>query len=190
MAEQYLRISIIGPECSGKTTLAQQLASHYDAWLVPEFARIFLDNKKSAATYEDLLEIAIGQQLLELDAVKTRSAGKGVRMVISDTDLHVIRIWSEIAFQRCDNRILSMLSEDRRDIYLLLYPDLAWVADGQREYPGEKDRISIFHHYLDTMVGQQICFEVIKGQGISRLNSAIDAIDRVISAKLPHQDLV
>jgi NadR type nicotinamide-nucleotide adenylyltransferase len=188
MKDNPIRISIIGPECSGKTTLADQLASHFDAKLVSEYARTYLEQKGAPASYEDLYQIAIGQHELENQAEKAALAKAQGSVIISDTDLQVVRIWSEIAFEKCDNRILSMLAAARRDIYLLTYPDLVWVADGQREYPDEKDRLRIFHHYLDSMVGQQSFFEIIKGQGTLRLETAIIAINRVISARLPHQD--
>ena len=40
-----LKVVLYGPESSGKTTLAIQLAKYYKTKYVPEFARQFLQNK-------------------------------------------------------------------------------------------------------------------------------------------------
>jgi nicotinamide riboside kinase len=36
------KIALTGPESSGKSTLARQLATYFDAPVVPEYARLFL----------------------------------------------------------------------------------------------------------------------------------------------------
>ena len=40
-----LKIVLFGPESSGKTTLATQLAAHFNAQWVPEYMRIYLEKK-------------------------------------------------------------------------------------------------------------------------------------------------
>ena len=40
-----IKITLYGPESTGKTTLAKQLAEHYQTVWTPEFARDFLQEK-------------------------------------------------------------------------------------------------------------------------------------------------
>ena len=48
------RIAFIGPECTGKTTLCENLAKYYQTQWVPEFMRTYLqkkwDEKKEVCT--------------------------------------------------------------------------------------------------------------------------------------------
>ena len=55
-----LRIAITGPESSGKTTLAKNLAKVFSAAYIPEFARQYLQEKGLKYDQWDLDEIAQG----------------------------------------------------------------------------------------------------------------------------------
>ena len=70
-----LKIALFGPESTGKTTLASQLAAHYDTVWTPEFARDYLQEKwnkhQQICEPEDLLPIAIGQTKLENETLLT-----------------------------------------------------------------------------------------------------------------------
>ena len=63
------RIVIYGPESTGKTTLAHDLANHYETKCVPEYAREYLQKKwdlhKGKCNLNDLINIALGQINLE-----------------------------------------------------------------------------------------------------------------------------
>ena len=55
------KIVLIGPESTGKTTLAKQLAAHYQTTWVAEYARAYIDNLHRTYEEKDLVEIAKGQ---------------------------------------------------------------------------------------------------------------------------------
>ena len=94
-----IRIVLFGPESTGKTTLSRQLANHYNVSWVPEYMRIYLQNKwntlREVCVYEDLIPIAIGQMALENQAVK-----KEDKIVFCDTNLLEIKVYSE-AYYNC-----------------------------------------------------------------------------------------
>ena len=52
------KIVLFGPECTGKSTLAVALASHYQAPMVPEFLRTYSqdkwDRQSKAVTESDI----------------------------------------------------------------------------------------------------------------------------------------
>ena len=60
-----VKIALFGPESTGKTTLAKQLAAHYDTAWTPEFARDYLqqkwDKEQKICDVSDMLPIACGQ---------------------------------------------------------------------------------------------------------------------------------
>lgn len=59
------KVVVIGPESTGKSTLSEQLANHYQTVWVPEFARGYLETLGRAYNQDDLLRIAEGQLQLE-----------------------------------------------------------------------------------------------------------------------------
>ena len=73
--KKIIKIALFGPESTGKTTLAKQLAEYYKTDWVPEFARDYLQEKweKSGQIcgIDDMLPIAYGQTKLENDALST-----------------------------------------------------------------------------------------------------------------------
>ena len=70
---EIIKIAMFGPESTGKTTLASQLAVEFNTVWIPEFARDFLQYKwdlsQQICTQEDLIPIAIGQIKLENEAL-------------------------------------------------------------------------------------------------------------------------
>ena len=183
---QLKKIVILGPESTGKSTLCAQLAAHYKSSWVPEYARTYLQDTGNAYAYEDLWEIAKGQKLGAENAEKnyykmhTVVEGKTAYPLFIDTDLYVLKIWSEISFDKCDNRILTGIAQTKQDLYLLCNTDLPWVEDPLREYPDLAMRQRIFAHYKDAMVNQQVPWVDIKGDYTQRLKIAIKHIDRLL----------
>src|SRR5688500_2464937 len=125
------KIVILGPESTGKSTLAGQLAEHYNTVWCPEFAREYLLQLGRTYTFDDLLKIAYGQ--LELEDTMETQARNGLYII--DTDMYVMKVWCEVAFNNCHTWILKQIVKRRYDLYMLCNTDLPWVQDGLREYP-------------------------------------------------------
>ena len=125
-----LRISLTGPESTGKTTLATRLAAHYGTVFAPEFAREYLADTGPHYTPEDLEEIARGQLAAEA-AAETQAH----RVLFCDSDLLVIKIWSEHSFGSCPEWVLSSIDEQQYDLILLMGVDVPWEPDPLREHP-------------------------------------------------------
>lgn len=126
------KIVIIGPESTGKSSLCEQLAQHYQSSWVREYAREYLLTQGKEYRFEDLLTIAKGQLAGEDQAL---AAAAPHAPLFIDTDMHVMKVWSEYVFNRCDHWILNRIVERRYDLYLLCNTDLPWVKDELREYP-------------------------------------------------------
>jgi NadR type nicotinamide-nucleotide adenylyltransferase len=166
------KIVVIGPESTGKSSLCRQLAKHYHAPWVPEYARNYLLEHGMDYTFADLLEIAKGQIALE-DAITEHATD----YAFIDTDMHVMKVWCEFVFGDSHPWIISQLKERKYDLYLLCDIDLPWVADELREYPDIDTREILFNRYHQLMGEQGTPWVVIKGDYEQRLRMAVDAVD-------------
>ena len=171
-----LRISLTGPEAAGKSTLTAQLAAHFGAGLVPEYARVYLAQHGPAYTLPDLENIAHGQLAAE-DAAATQHPD----LLFCDTDLTVSKIWTENAFGTCPQWIEDALRRPRYALTLLLAPDLPWVPDPLREHPNPADRWRFHGQYRQTLQALGWPFVEISGAGGERLAQAIMAVTEQIS---------
>lgn len=192
---QLKKIVILGPESTGKSTLCEQLAAHYKTKWVPEYARAYLQANGKKYFYDDLGKIAKGQTAAEEWAVIHSASlthnhdsevnsgqfpARAITPLFIDTDLYVIKIWSEFVFNKCENSILTQIAQRTYDLYLLCNTDLPWKADLLREYPDLNTREKIYHYYKDAMVNQHIPWVDISGFYEQRLQKAINAVDRIL----------
>jgi NadR type nicotinamide-nucleotide adenylyltransferase len=167
-----MRIAVTGPESSGKTTLSQQLAQALNAPCIPEYARDYLTELKRPYIFTDLVEIANGQ-------VKNWQQFADTDTLICDTEMLVLKVWSEFKFGKLDAYISEQLEQQEFDLYLLCTPDLPWEEDPLREHP--EQRVELFAIYLTELKQRNLPFVVIEGQNEERLQQALTAIENRIS---------
>jgi NadR type nicotinamide-nucleotide adenylyltransferase len=178
------KIVVLGPESTGKSTLCAALAKHYHTIWCKEFAREYLTQNGTAYTYENLLSIAKGQLANEEVAIEkalTQRNKDGINKLIIDTDMYVMKVWSEYVFNNCDPFILEQINERKYDLYLLCDVDLPWTSDEMREYPDELPRKELFLIYKDLLVNQTTPWAVISGLGDDRINNAIQFIEKQLA---------
>ncbi len=167
------RISVFGPESTGKSTLVRALAERLDATAVPEYARTWLelhaDRKVQPA---DMPIIARGQVASE--AALARSAR---RTLICDTDPLATRVWSELLFGGVDSELAPA---GHYDLTLLLDVDVPWIEDGVRYLPDE--RRAAFDAFEAALCAAQRKYVVIRGSWAERLERSLAAIE-ILSAQ-------
>ncbi len=169
MDKKIKKIILTGPESSGKTTLARQLARYFNTVWVPEFARTYLDDLRRPYREDDLLRIAKGQRDLELFLEK-----KANRFLFCDTSLLVLKIWSEYRFGKCDPWILQELEKENDALYLLCSPDIPWQPDPQRENPNNRNEL--YGIYRNELIKYRKDYIQVSGNQKDRLNYSIQAI--------------
>ena len=181
------KIVILGPESTGKSTLCEQLAQHYETMWCPEFAREYLLANGTNYDFEDLEIIAKGQlaledeyaTLLENQSETMMENGEHLPLFI-DTDMYVAKVWCEFVFEKCHPFILDEIVKRQYDLYLLCYIDLPWVKDELREYPDLASRQKLYNIYEDIMINQSIPWIDISGDYNERLHKAIQGVDELL----------
>ncbi|MBV9497086.1 MAG: ATP-binding protein [Acidobacteria bacterium] len=126
--ETLTRICLIGPECTGKSTLAEELAGKWGTVWVPEFAREYALRVKRALTAEDVDAIAEGQLAFE-----ERAAPLALKLLILDTDLISTVVYSQFYYGKVPAWVARAAAARVADLYLLFDIDVPWEGDGARD---------------------------------------------------------
>ena len=165
------RILILGPESTGKSTLAEKLAKHFAEPWVPEVAREYLEKLDRPYAYEDLLQI--GKQQMRTEDELALQANN---YLFCDTDLRVIQVWSQHRYGKVDPWVLEELARRTYDLILLCAPDLPWQADPLREHPELEMRQQFFEIYQQLSQASGIPWILVSGDTAQRLSTAIQAV--------------
>lgn len=173
-----IKIVLYGPESTGKTTLAKQLAEHYNTLWVPEFIREYLqkkwDSEKKLVTKEDLIPIANGQLKLEKEASQQVE-----NLLICDTNLLELKVYSEYYYDGfCPLKIKNEATKNNYSIYLLTYIDTPWEADDLRDRP--ENREEMFRIFEAELKKQDFPYKILKGKKEERFNRAVKIIDTLL----------
>lgn len=159
-----------GPESCGKTTLAQRLSDALQAPLVIEVARDYLHQHCMVEGHyryqqSDLTAIAREQYALEQQALR-----QSVPLIVCDTDLLVILVWSEVRFGHVDPVITELFTRSiatTRRLYLLCDHHVPWHPDPLREDPD--NRGELFARYRDKLDHYGLDYRVVNGDVPARL---------------------
>jgi NadR type nicotinamide-nucleotide adenylyltransferase len=169
-----IRISITGPESTGKSWLAEHLAEHYKTAWVPEYARAYLEDICRPYNYDDILVIAQNQ------FEKENLAAENTELLICDTDFCVTSIWCKVKYGKCHEWITEKLEQNKYGLYLLCDIDLPWQYDPLREHP--EMRSELFAMYRELLQEHRFNYRVVKGTGEERLQNAIAIVDEYLNA--------
>ncbi len=169
------KIVVIGPESTGKSTLSEALAKELGTVWVPEYARSYLENLGHSYEEPDLLTIAEGQ--LQSEDSLLLQANK---ILICDTDLQVIKVWSEAKYGRCHPQVMQQIAERKYDLYILTDIDMPWQPDPLREHPAPEERKYFFNIYHDIVSNSNIPWVLVTGNEEERLVTATKAVSGLL----------
>jgi HTH-type transcriptional regulator, transcriptional repressor of NAD biosynthesis genes len=166
------RVAILGAESTGKTTLAQNLARHFNTAWVPEYARGYLEARGGVCTLEDMPVIARGQA-----AAEDRLARDANRLLICDTELLTTALWHERYWGWCPDEIYQMAVEraPRYRLFLLCDNALPWMDDGLRDSPGHREWFQ--QRFLEELQQRPWPYVVLSGSYAERTAEAVRAVE-------------
>ncbi|KRD10838.1 ATPase [Flavobacterium sp. Root901] len=185
-----IKIALFGPESTGKTTLAKQLADYYKTEWVPEFARDYLQKKweqnQHVCTVDDMMPIAYGQTALENEKL-----AEAHKFLFCDTNLMVTKVFSEVYYGFCDPLLNEAALEHNYDLFFLTDIDVPWEKDDIRDTP--EGRETVFSVFKQTLINTNKPFITLSGDKESRLAKATMIVDALAAFKekgLSSQDFV
>jgi NadR type nicotinamide-nucleotide adenylyltransferase len=168
-SDHIIKIAVVGPESTGKSTMAAYLAQHYHTVWVPEFAREYCEKLTAPCTWQDEINMFYGQLALEKDYLP-----KADKLLICDTTFITVKIWSDHTFGRSPQEVLDELPKHPYDLYLLLNIDLPWQEDPLRDFPHMREYfMGVWHKELEALDAN---YAEISGAGQERYNNAVKAI--------------
>lgn len=170
-----MKIAIVGPESSGKTTICEALAKHYGAPSVEEIARAYLTERGGVYHEADLLQMSWIQA--EVGSMREREA-PDAKVIFHDTDMITFKIWSAEKYGRVHEEIERSVKEVQYDHWLLCRPDIPWEPDPIRENPHDRDRL--FSVYEATLTELQRPYTILEGTHKKRMKAATKVIDKLI----------
>ena len=175
---EVVKIVMFGPESTGKTTLSQQLARHYNTVWVPEYARDYLqdkwNNERKTCEQKDLIPIAIGQMKLE-----NKLAQKATNILFCDTDLLETKVYSKEYYGGYVDPILDEAARNNiYDLYFLTYIDVPWEADDLRDRPLHREEM--FNAFKNALDEHDKKYILLKGSKKERLEKAVKHIDKIL----------
>lgn len=169
-----IRIAITGPESTGKSSLCEALANHYNTLWVPEYAREYCE-KLGRDYVEDDIAIIAKKQLEIEEEYASRANG----FLFIDTDLNVPLIWGLHKYSRNDAWLEQIYKSHIYPLVLLTDIDLPWEFDPLREYPDQRN--FFFTWFVKLLKQQNANYHVIGGEGDNRLFNAVQVIENWIN---------
>ncbi len=168
------RVAILGAESTGKTVLAQELATTFETVWVPEYGRDYCEGRDARTlTLADLDAIARGQIAVEEAAARCAN-----RVLICDTDVRTTATWSDIL---CGARTpwLTRVAMSRQYTHaILLSDDVPWVNDGTRVLHDRRaEHTRLLERELRTT---RQAFTLIQGPFAQRLRHAAEVVEAVL----------
>jgi len=177
------RVCVVGAESTGTTTLAQQLAEHFQTVWVPEYGRTYCENLAASGVdlwnyqwrSEEFLDIARLQ--CDLEEKLARAAN---RILICDTDALATSVWHERYMKSRSREVEDIASGRKYDLYVLTDCDIPFVQDGLRD--GEAIRRWMTARFEERLAERQLPWIKVSGTRSERLQQAIAEIDQQMLA--------
>jgi HTH-type transcriptional regulator, transcriptional repressor of NAD biosynthesis genes len=170
-----IKVAVLGTESTGKTTLAERLAVHFNASLVKEAGRDLIADSNSFA-FDDLSLVAFEHAKHIEKAILQHSP-----LIIMDTDIHVTKSYAKFIFDETLEVNDNIYKANQADLYLYLNHDVAYVQDGTRLC--EKDRNLLDRSHRAVLSQHNIDIVEISGDWEKRFETAVSSIDRLLEKR-------
>jgi NadR type nicotinamide-nucleotide adenylyltransferase len=173
VSKSIKKIAVVGPESTGKSTLTQQLARHYQTAWVAEYARYYCAALTEPCTLQDEINMFHGQVALEESVLATAEKD----FIFCDTTFLTVKIWSDEMMGETPQIVLDALPQRPYDLYLLMDIDLPWQEDPLRDFPHLREHfMQIWHRELQALNAN---YTVISGVE-DRFENALKAVDHFL----------
>ncbi len=179
----FIRIVIVGAESTGTTTLARDLALHFQTPWVPEYGRTYYEGKMTSKNRNhwqtrEFTHIARIQN--EMENALTQQAKK---LIICDTDCFATELWHERYVGFMSKKLRRISDTATADLYIITNIDIPFVQDGTRD--GESIRENMHHRFIEELKKRNLNYIIVSGDKEKRLALSIEKINEVVTTFLP-----
>jgi HTH-type transcriptional regulator, transcriptional repressor of NAD biosynthesis genes len=174
-----VKVSILGAECTGKSTLSQALLQPLESLfgavhLVPEYLREWCDIHGRTPRAHEQAAIAAEQQR-RLDA-----SASNYPCTVTDTSPLVTAVYSDLLFHDSSLYTSAVAAERQMDVILLTGLDLPWQADGL-----QRDGVAMQRQFdtrlREVLATHQLAYATVYGLGSQRVEAAMAVISSHLS---------
>lgn len=174
--DKLIKIAIVGPESTGKSTITQGLAKHFQSHWVPEYSRFYCASLTEPCTMQDEINIFHGQLALE-SAVETLVDNN---LLFCDTTYLIVKIWCDYQLGETPPVVLKQLESYNYDFHILLKNDLPWEHDPLRDFEGMGDYfMDVWRKELDNLSANYVEIGGLE----NRLENAIAAVNTFLEGR-------
>lgn len=168
------RVCILGGESSGKSTLAEQLATALDTVHVPEYGRELWEEREGVLAFDDMLHIAERQVATEEEAALGAN-----EFLICDTSPLTTLFYSQHLFGRADPALERLATSASYQLTVLCAPDFPFVQDGTRQDEAFRDRQHDW--YVEQLAARGLSWLVVGGS----VDERVEAVCTELRARRP-----
>lgn len=137
------KVCLIGPESTGKSTIAENLAKKYDTVYIPEYAKAIINHQNGQFYEHNVNQVALAQIRTEKSLERMTN-----KVMFCDSDVITTMVWANTLFGKYDNNLHDIAQSQYYDITFLFYPDTPWINDEHRQVTNSSSldfRIKMFN---------------------------------------------
>jgi HTH-type transcriptional repressor of NAD biosynthesis genes len=165
------KICFYGPESTGKSVMAKQLAAYYHTEFVPEVAREIVSSNEF--TIDQIIKIGYAQTERIIDKAKTAN-----KILFCDTDLITTQIYCRHYLGVVPDVLYELEKKITYDQYFLFDIDVPWVGDGMRDLGDSRQvMFEIFKHELEI---RNISYQLVKGDYKERERFLKSEVNKIV----------
>lgn len=171
------RVTIMGAESTGKSTLAKALSKHLRTTWVHEYGREHYEDRNGLLQLEDYVEIARVHRRREDEA-----ALSAFRWTISDTNAITTMMFSHLYERDSLDELRRMASEcaNRYSKFIVCNDDIPFEQDGWRDTVEWRSRMQGL--ILGDLASREIPYVVVSGSLPDRIDRAVAFLDGRVPA--------
>ncbi|HMR18035.1 MAG TPA: ATP-binding protein [Sphingobacterium sp.] len=174
-ANKLIKIAVVGPESTGKSTMAQYLAKNTGTVCVPEYARYYCQNLNRQYTLQDEVNMFYGQLAVEEALIPLTTHD----ILICDTTILTVKVWCDYLFGDTPAEIKAEITRRHYDLYLFMDIDLPWEDDPLRDFPGQREHFrEVWQKELEAIRADYV---IISGLGSDRLQRGWNVTQDMLS---------
>jgi len=166
-------VVVTGAESTGKSTLTEQLAKHFDTLFLPEIARTYIEGLHRKYTFDDVEKIA----KLQVETLRNLST-QPAPYVFVDTWLIITKVWFEFVYHEVPAWLIEEIRKTSIDLFLVCDTDLPWIYDPVRENGGENRNI-LQNLYIKNIIDFGFDYKIVQGTDNERLSNAIKFVEEL-----------